>query len=313
MTPRDAEALNLAKRLAAGRPEIQGVDFGILYSNGHARRRVLGIRFHVARKLPPGELPGDRLLPSQLNGVACDVLEAAYEPHGPSRLRPVDPTRPGVSIGNVPRQATGTLGALVRDEATGEPCLLSNWHVLCGSARAQVGDIISQPGPEHLRRNPARPVAQLLRWLNLAHGLDAAIARCNPGVAFNPEPVDLTMALNSVLQPQVGMRLVKSGAISGTTHAMIDGVDGSYPMDYRPFGESRRWMDGFRLVPDPAHPAPEVSLGGDSGAVWLDASTGAGVGLHFAGEDGLGPLAEYALAHALPTVFERLEILPFSS
>jgi hypothetical protein len=104
------------------------------------------------------------------------------------------------------------------------------------------------------------------------------------------------------------MRVIKSGAISGETHGLIDGVEGGYPIDYALYGDARRWMDGFRIVSDPAAPSSEISLGGDSGAVWLDLTTGAAVGLHFAGEDGLGPQAEYALAHPMAAVCERLRI-----
>ena len=79
-------------------------------------------------------------------------------------------------------------------------------------------------------------------------------------------------------------------------------------MDYTAFGDAKRWMDGFRLIVDPEVKQDEISLAGDSGAVWIDLATNRAIGLHFAGEDGLGPLAEYALAHPLPRVFGALQI-----
>ena len=45
-------------------------------------------------------------------------------------------------------------------------------------------------------------------------------------------------------------------------------------------------MDGIHLVPDPASPDDEITLEGDSGAVWYEQATGRAVALNFAGEDG---------------------------
>jgi hypothetical protein len=299
------QALNRAKRLAIHVPEIQGVDFGRLYGDGRLRSRRYGIRFHVRKKLPLNELSAANLLPEKIDGIPCDVIEAAYEPHA-SPTEAVDPVQPGVSIGNVTRQSTGTLGAFVRDTASGRPCVLSNWHVLSGSTQAVEGDSISQPGPRHLGNLAPRPVARLLRWSDLSHGIDAALAVLDPSFALDPSPFGLAKAAAGVTEPAVGMKVVKSGVITGVTHAIVDGIEGSFPMNYTAFGDTKRWMDGIHLVVDPAAPAAEISLAGDSGAVWIDVATNLAVGLHFAGEDGLGPLAEYALAHPLPRVLDML-------
>src|SRR5712691_5648129 len=304
MTPQQRSALNRAKRVAANLPGIRGVDFGIVYRDGRARPRRVGIRFHVARKLPLNELSGNNLLPKRIGGYICDVIEAAYEPHGVRPSESFDPLQPGISIGNLIRQSTGSLGAFVRDAQSGRVCMLSNWHVLCGSTAAAIGDPISQPGPRHLGANPARPVARVLRWADLAHGLDAALAAIDQNVATNDLPLGLTSGAAGIAEPSVGMRVVKSGVITGVTHAIVDGVEGSYPMNYGAFGDTQRWMDGIRLVIDPAERVDEISLSGDSGAVWIETATNLAVALHFAGEDGLGPLAEYALAHPMPRVLE---------
>lgn len=67
-------------------------------------------------------------------------------------------------------------------------------------------------------------------------------------------------------------------------------------------------MDGIRLRRDPDYPETEISLAGDFGAVWVNAETGRAVGLHFGGEDSLGPSEEYALAHPIRRVLELLSI-----
>ena len=104
------------------------------------------------------------------------------------------------------------------------------------------------------------------------------------------------------------MRLIKSASISGVAHAVIDGVAGSYPINYDRFGGGTRWMQGIRIVPDPDDPLGEFSLSGDLGAVWLDRDTGKAVALDFGGEDNLTPLYEYALAHPLQAVLDQLDV-----
>jgi hypothetical protein len=183
-------ALSEARRLAVRTPGVTGVDVGFLYRRGERTRRV-GIRFHVARKRPEEELPAREALPAAILGVTCDVLQASYAPHAISPRGHFDPVLPGISIGNVTRQKTGTLG---------------------GFARGEQG------------------------------------------------------------------------------------------------GEQVRSMNGWRLVPDRAAPEPDISIHGDSGAIWLDASTGAAVALHFAGKDHLGPSADDALVHPLSRVCRALDV-----
>lgn len=61
----------------------------------------------------------------------------------------------------------------------------------------------------------------------------------------------------------------------------------------------------FRIVPRPGSPPNvEISMGGDSGSVWVDEASGKAVGLHFAGEVGDDP--EFALAHDINPVMARL-------
>lgn len=306
---KQAAALNRAKRMARACAGVRGVDLGFVYRGGK-RLRTRGVRFHVERKCAEDKLPdGGLLLPREIDGVPCDVVEAAYQPHAPSPRSFFDPIRPGISVGNVARQSTGTFGCIVYDAHSGAPCVLSNWHVLGGSAQCQPGELISQPGPRHLGSEPPRFVAALHKWANLAHGYDAAVALISDGVAADAEVFGSGLKVAGVKQPRAGMRLIKSGTSSETTHALVDGVDGTYEMDYSDYGDRVRWMDGIRLVPDPAYPdEEEISLSGDSGALWLEAATGMAVALHFAGEDGFGPLAEYAVAHPLPRVLQLLDV-----
>lgn len=316
MTPfgpsaRQAKALARAKRYAVSVEGITGVDFGFAYRD-HSRTRRRCIRFHVRRKRPPNQFADAELLPREILGVPCDVIEAAYEPHASSPRSAHDPIRPGISIGNVKRRSTGTLGVFVLTPPDGQKALLSNWHVLCGSTDCAPGEEISQPGPHHLGTHPSRPIAVLHRWLDLSLGYDAAIALLTGEVTPSPEILGLAGAeVREAAAPAVGMKVVKAGTESGLTHSVIDGVEGSFPMNYERFGDQLRWMDGMRLVPDPDYDEDEISLRGDSGAVWIEAATGKAIGLHVGGEDGLGPQAEFAIAQPMARVLEALDVSLF--
>ena len=308
---RRMRALAHAKRIAVSIEGVTGVDFGVIYKGGNRTNR-LGIRFHVAAKLVPKALPAGQLLPRKIMGFACDVIQAKYCPHADTPPNPhstFDPIRPGISIGNLLRTTTGTLGAIVRDRMNGGAvCVLSNWHVLCASTQCAPGEQISQPGSFDLGSNPPRVVAKLLRWINLAHGCDAAITSIDGGVHAMDQPLGIGIEFAQVAEPQMHMKLAKSGLSSGVTHAIVDGLHGSYQMDYSTYGDAKRFMDGIRLVTDPNYLEPEVSLDGDSGAVWVDSETRSAVALHFAGEDGMGPLADYAVAHPLSRVLQLLDV-----
>jgi hypothetical protein len=106
------------------------------------------------------------------------------------------------------------------------------------------------------------------------------------------------------------MTAIKAGVSTGVTHALVDAINGHYQIPYDDFGGGRFWLQGFRLVPHPDFHDRDISQPGDSGSVWLNAASGLAIGLHFAGEDDLGPLNEYALAHALPGLCEALDIAP---
>ena len=307
LPPAVSSALTAAKRLARSLDNIRAVDYGFAYEDGKRTDRP-SIRFHMNRKQRLAQLTADQKLPKTIEGIEVDVLAIGYVPHAGSARAPQDVLQPGVSVGNLSLQTTGTLGALVRDLATQNICMLSNWHVLCGGPEAAVGNGISQPGPMDLGSNPAREVAKLKRWLRLSEQYDAALARLEPNVASSGELFGTTLRPSATTTPVLGMPVIKSGAVSGITRAIVDGVGGSYRLDYTNFGDGPEWMSGFRLVPDSANPAAALSLEGDSGSLWVAVETGYAVGLHFAGEDDQSPLNDYALAHPIEEVLARLNV-----
>jgi hypothetical protein len=305
---RDVEtALKTAKRLARSLDDIRAVDYGFAYKADRPTDR-LSIRFHMNRKRRLNELPRNQRLPESIEGVPVDVLAVGYMLHGANPRTAQEVLQPGISIGNLKLKTTGTLGVWVTDLTTQELCILSNWHVLCGGPEAAVGDQISQPGPMDLGSNPGHEVARLERWLRLSEQFDAAMARIVEGVKTNFELFATAVRPTGTSSPSLGMRMLKSGAVSGVTHAIVDGIGGSYRLDYTGYGDGPEWMEGFRLVPDPENPSNALSLEGDSGSLWMDSAGRRAVGLHFAGEDDLSPLNDYALAHSIEEIFARLNV-----
>ncbi|MBB4373487.1 hypothetical protein GGD63_006310 [Bradyrhizobium sp. cir1] len=299
--------MSKAKRLARSLEGVCGVDYGFAFKDGK-RTDKLSVRFHMNRKQRLSRLPIDQRLPNTIDGIDVDVLEIGYSPHAASPRAPQRLVQPGLSVGNLKQRTTGTLGAIVRDLATQERYLLSNWHVLCGGPEASVGDIISQPGPMDLGSKSPNEVARLERWLRLSEQFDAALGRVSEGIDLSEQLFGTALVSTATVAPALGMSVVKSGAVSGVSRALVDGVSGTYRIDYTGFGDGPEWMQGFRLVPDNAAPAAALSLEGDSGSLWVERTTGRAVGLHFAGEDDVSPLNDYALAHAIDEVFMRLNV-----
>jgi hypothetical protein len=290
-------ALAAAKRLALRFPGVVGVDYGYRHRAGVSTSQP-AVRFHVSRKLPPAALRPHELLPTTLAGVACDVIQANYLLHASPQTHS-DLLRPGLSISNAARRGKGTLGAMVRDGGNDRICLLSSWHVLCAASAAQPGEPISQPS-----RGAGQPVAALERWLDLTQGYDAAIAVLSLGIEHDGSVLGLHIV--GTEEPGLGLALVKCGAASGNTHAIVDGIGGTFELDYGTFGERKRWMDGIRLIPGPDNPGGAISAVGDSGAVWINPATECAVALHLAGSS--GSTAQCAIAHPISNIFKLLDL-----
>jgi hypothetical protein len=303
----DRRAIVAAKRLAYSREGINAVDFGYVYKRGE-RTNAVGLRFHVSQKRPLREIPPENILPKDIHGIHTDVLVAAYALHGSFAVSTADTLQPGISIGNLMRTTTGTLGLIVRDVASGSKAVLSNWHVLCGSPDCTAGEQITHPGPLDSDQTSPSKVAELMRWTNLAHGYDAATAKIVTDIGASNDIPELHLNVAEIAEPHLGMHIEKVGIASGTSHGVVDGVEGAYRMDYSPYGEAVYWMDGMHIVPDPTDPDHDLSLDGDSGAIWVDPQTESAVGLHFGGDNPGSPLAEYAVAHRLSAVLQLLQI-----
>jgi len=294
------------------REGVTAVDLGFKWSEGEMTGR-LAIRVHVALKKPVAELSEAELFPKEVDGIPVDVIEATYGVQlmleGDTQLEAAIDGRDqrfaeiplGVSIGS-PGVTAGTLGAKVYDAETQTAYILSNWHVLVGSPTVQPGEPIWQPGRLDGGKADDR-IAEVTR--SVLGPFDAALARIT-----DERPIlDTTLEGDRIADattPQLGMLVWKSGRTTGRTVGYIDGMMMVTQLNYGAAGV-RRLEQVFRIVPRPGSPPGEVSMGGDSGSIWVDETSGKAVGLHFAGEVGDAP--EYALAIDINPLMNRLKFL----
>ena len=85
--------------------------------------------------------------------------------------------------------------------------------------------------------------------------------------------------LTSSRMPVVGDVLDKIGCKTGRTQGIVDG-DGRYRVRHQ-LGE--QMVEGFKLVQteEGKRNGVNLSVGGDSGSIWFDATTNEAVGLHW--------------------------------
>lgn len=293
------------------RDNFTGVDIGRKWSKGK-RTQTQCLRFHVRHKIEESELESAEVMPTTFEGFDVDVIEGDYHQTPEGAVEAANQDRyaylmGGMSCGRFGGGA-GTLGCIVIDEATGQPGLVSNWHVIA-TFRAQVGDAVMQPAFSDAGLPGRDQVAVLQRWILDKDG-DAAFARLTGARDWLPVMLDHFVPFSGARASRLGEVLQKSGRSTGTTEAMVDG-EGIYRVRYvvGPGGvKEPRDILGFKLVPvKEGNPDNvEVSEPGDSGSCWYHAGSGHAVGLHFAGETALNPAAEHAIACDMPRVLARL-------
>jgi endonuclease G len=301
---------------------ITSVGIGYKQKDGKPTDEI-SIQFTVERKASPEllesletpEIPKEFII----NGVKVptDVIQRDFEADfkvvvenvpSPRKSR-IDPIVPGVSVANR-RVTAGTIGAIVFDRQNGTPYILSNWHVLHGPD-GHIGDEIVQPGPFDDNRVQLNHVGKLVRS-HLGSAGDCAIASIEDR-AFDQSILDLGVRIEQLGEPELGDKVIKSGRTTNVTHGIVTRIHTIVKIDYEgSVGEQS--IGGFEIGPDPNNPASngEISMGGDSGSVWLFKSTNGKpskimAGLHFAGEGPSDP-NEHAIACYPRSIFEKLEI-----
>jgi len=310
----------LYKKEILSKPNVVGVGVGYKIRSGKITDEP-AVMVYVTRKIPKQALRKEELVPEELDGVKTDVVEVGKlvalgysEPEATppfQRTRRWRPAPPGVSIGHYAITA-GTFGAVVYDNKTGEPLILSNNHVLANENRGHPGDPILQPGPIDGGKLPTDKIGELkafvkikfpwegkgCEWLaNVANKIakilglncrlepvydidnvvDAAVAKPDSADDITPEILDIGK-VEGVGRARIKMIVQKSGRTTALTRGTVIDTD----------AEVQVWYDQgiakFVHQIIVLHTHGKFSAGGDSGSLVLDLDNYA-IGLLFAGSD----------------------------
>lgn len=303
-------------------PNISSIGVGFKQENGK-RTNEISIQFTVETKAQPenvGKL-GSTPIPKtiEIDGVEVptDVIQRKFKAEfrliqeivSNNRKTRQDPMMPGISVSNA-KGTAGTIGCLVYDKISGVPYILSNWHVFHGT-NGVVGDDVVQPGPYDDNRSHLNKIGKLVRS-HLGQAGDCAISSIE-NREFDNKIMELGVSVEEIGEAELGDKVIKSGRTTGITHGEVTRIHTIAKIDYGgSVGENE--IGGFEIGIDPANLPEngEISMGGDSGSVWLFKSsdgkpTDVMAGLHFAGETSGNP-TEYAIACYPQSIFEKLEI-----
>lgn len=307
---------------------ITGIDIGKKIVEGK-KTEDLAIRIYVEKKKAKEDIPKNELIPKTIKGVKTDVIERKFVLH-PLLVRVADlelksdtgtydPLKGGISLGpcrsiyldaaeaachGAPGPGwyvfVGTLGAFVKDNASGNEMMLSNFHVMCVDDGWSVGDTMAQPSRVDGGTCPADVVGALQR-ASLGGQVDCAVAS-HTARGYHCSIVDIG-DVTGTATASVGMAVRKRGRTTGLTYGEVDTVDLTV--------SSIDYCNGLGVVPltnqigidvDPSKSA-KFGDGGDSGSVVVDNARKV-VGLYFAGsEDGT-----YGVANPIQAVLDALDV-----
>ena len=202
------------------------------------------------------------------------------------------------------RNTIGTLGMIVYDKETGIPLGLSNQHIL----EKSVGSDVYQPGINGKRKRSRNRWKYVIGTIyRVSSKYDCAVFK----IDVDKRPIDTEKAIHGidgfpvgVVKWEEGMKVKKVGKNTGLTYGVVKG-------DVSIFG--KEMTEGtFCIIPDTDYHDPnfEISIGGDSGAVWVtNEENYRVVGLHYAGEHSkVKEKYEFANAIDVNVVIDELQI-----
>lgn len=260
---------------------VYKVDVGYRWKDGKMTGEI-AIRVHVKKKRSLNELEAKDVVSTELAGFPVDVVQSNIKLQRRTRHNPIIG---GVETRNVNIGVVGTLGAVVFDSTNNQPMALSNHHVFVDNrAHGAAGEQVNQPGTT----TNADAIGTVTRSNRV---LDCAVATLNNSRQISTTIMDFPGGIKGVIDPVIGMRVTKSGRTTGTTRGMVEGVS----------------TNEFTVVPIPGQ-WQELSMSGDSGSIWLEEVSHAGVGLHYGGEISTAPADERAWAKRITRVAKTLNI-----
>ncbi len=235
--------------------------------------------------------------------------------------------------GNILDCASGTLGALVADQAS-NLYILSNNHVLAESDQAGAGNSIIQPGLVDTGctqlttgSTGMRSIGTLQYWaplLNNSVNIDAALANTSAA------SVDSTGAILSLGAPGSGtnaigaaapaggtgealtaanlnnLRVAKSGRTTGLTCSTVDVINAAVKVSYYKDAAETQFYTAKTFINQIGIPGNSFSDSGDSGALVVDTSNAQPVGLFYAASSGTSTSPGESFANPIGDVLTEL-------
>jgi len=294
-------ALEQAIALYIDDPNVAFIDLG--FSAQQSFKSVLVIRIH-RRHLPFEDsitAESSRTIDAPPLGFAVEFVESKFRYHLRQQVSEIaTPSRPELCGGLPLVNEAGrlfSLGGKVRDRRTKKEMVLSSWHVLAESWAAGEQVLLYQTVATD-GRETTEVAAEYTRSAIRA-GLDAAVSRLKNNKLLLNQQQGIG-AVTGVALPQLGMRVIKSGAATGVTSGIITGILGYSMQRYA----NRKQLLGPFVCITPEEPNAKINAPGDSGAWWLERSSRRAVALHFAGSDE----PAFGLAFSMPEVLHALEV-----
>jgi hypothetical protein len=192
---------------------------------------------------------------------------------------------------------TGTLGAIVKDNVTGKPAILTNAHVVKNTVGRQVYHTYSW------KTNQGGRLLGRVTRSRMANGIDAAVIPLEgtPTYAFDIMELGGIQGVNTT--PMLGTRVRKRGRTSRLTNGIIDGLHGTFA---DPANPSQNYQDIMTIAPTSTN---EFSTFGDSGSTVLDLNNRI-VGLLYSGFPpfGAGDLSGKTLVIPIQNVARAMNV-----
>lgn len=293
------------------RPGVTGVDVGYKYVGGKPTDQI-AIRVHVSKK--KRTVAQNEMIPAEIDGVPTDVIERTFELHAFTARKKEDEItlmadatkystlKGGISVGPCRSIGgyvyVGTLGAIVKDNATSQPMMLSNFHVMCVDTGWHVGDTMAQPGRVDGGSCPADVVGTLQRSA-LTSKVDGAVAL----ITARPHVCEIQDigAVTGTTTATLGAAVRKRGRTTGLTYGVVDSISLTVNVDYGAGIGVKTLTNQIGIRADTTH-NPKFGDHGDSGSVVVD-SGGKVLGLYFAGDS-----SGYGVANQISEVLSALNV-----
>lgn len=304
------------------KPGVVAVDIAEKEKDGQ-KTGELSIVVFVEEKKPTSKLSKGAVIPKEIEGVKTDVQELVIELQPAYRqvedaelfVDPADyPTLAGgISIGprrtvflsppDVPSPGNyvfvGTLGAMVRDRASGATMALTNFHVACVNNTWTVGDRMVQPSLVD-GGAPTGEFGSLTRAV-LSENIDGAVISVDTSEPWTATVTGVGDVAGSATAT-VGMAVQKRGRTTEHTFGTVQSTDFTVNVNYGSDVGPRTLRHQIRIDTDTSR-NPRFSNSGDSGSVILDMSRNV-VGLLFAGStDG-----SMTFANPIQAAFDELAV-----